>query len=67
MLGNRQSVYPAIDTDYLPNRPASYFWSASPSGGSSSSAWVVAFGYGSAGYDNDRSYDGHVRLVRSGQ
>ena len=59
--------YPAIDTDYLPNRPASYFWSASPSGGSSSSAWVVAFGYGSAGYDNDRSYDGHVRLVRSGQ
>ena len=57
---------PAINLAVFPNTPSSYFWSASPHGYSSYGAWYVAFSNG-AGYGSDRSYNYHVRLVRSGQ
>ena len=57
---------PAINLAVFPNTPSSYFWSASPYGYSSYGAWYVYFGGGSA-YSAYRSYDYHVRLVRSGQ
>ena len=60
-------INPTIDTDYFPNTPASYFWSASPSGDSSSYAWGVHFRNGLAYGYYPRSGNYHVRLVRSGQ
>ncbi|PQJ97486.1 hypothetical protein CXB77_00910 [Chromatium okenii] len=57
---------PAIDTDYFPNTPSSFFWPGSPNAGYSNSAWSVTFSTGGAdGYD--RNYDFCVRLVRGGQ
>ena len=57
---------PAINLAVFPNTPSSYFWSASPYGRSSDNAWNVYFYDGYASYYG-RSYDNHVRLVRSGQ
>ena len=59
-------TYPSIDIDYFPNTQYSYFWSASPAGDSSDSAWYVHFMHGTdAPYY--RSNNSHVRLVRAGQ
>ncbi|MCG5548799.1 DUF1566 domain-containing protein [Halorhodospira halochloris] len=57
---------PAIDEDFFPNTASSYFWSASPSAGSSGGAWYVNF---SNGYDRGllKSHSRRVRLVRGGQ
>lgn len=57
---------PTIDTTWFPNTQGSAFWSASPSVGSSYSAWFVYFYDGSV-YDYGRSYSYYVRLVRAGQ
>ena len=63
---NNGKVNPAIDEDYFPNTPSSYFWSSSPDAINSSYAWIVYFYNGS-----DNSYYRHntyrVRLVRAGQ
>ena len=59
--------YPAIDTDYFANTPASLFWSASPYAYSSYNASYVYFGDGYAGSYYGRSSSNNVRLVRSGQ
>ncbi len=65
-LADRGRVNPAIDPAYFPNTLASFFWSASPYAGNSDDAWYVYF-YDSFNYWGDRSYAGHVRLVRAGQ
>jgi hypothetical protein len=57
---------PAIDTDYFPNTPSTWFWSASPNANYSDDAWHVHFNLGGDGHstkDDDRA----VRLVRGGQ
>ena len=58
---------PAIDLPFFPNTPPSSFvWSGSPYAGHSAFAWYVGFGNGGANGGN-RSFNGHVRLVRAGQ
>ena len=57
---------PAIDTNYFPNTPGTYFWSASPVAYYSYGAWGVSFDYGHA-YYGTRCSRLQVRLVRSGQ
>jgi len=55
---------PAIDTARFPNAPASWFWSATPSGTDPAYAWYVNFGTGASG-PNGYRLDRHlVRLVR---
>ncbi|OFZ68870.1 MAG: hypothetical protein A2V79_06365 [Betaproteobacteria bacterium RBG_16_56_24] len=56
---------PAIDATAFPVTPASWFWSASPYVGDSTSAWFVLAGYVSSG--SRSSVGAHVRLVRAGQ
>ena len=65
-LVERNAVSPAINTAVFPNTPASLFWSASASAGSSAYAWNVDFGNG---YDDPgyRASTFSVRLVRGGQ
>ena len=59
-------INPAIDTDYFPNTPWSYFWSASPYGSSSNNAWAVYSSYGQVESPNlNAGYS--VRLVRFGK
>jgi hypothetical protein len=54
---------PAIDSNYFPNTPSSWFWSGSPYAGY---AWYVDFSYGNA--DDHYRYNTYsVRLVRGGQ
>ena len=57
--------HPTIDTEYFPNAPSSWFWSASAFAGNTSSAWGVEFltYFCIAG---PKSYYGGVRLVRGG-
>ena len=57
---------PTIDTKYFPNTQSSRYWSASPIADISNYAWLLYFHNGYDGYDY-RSYNDHVRLVRSGQ
>ena len=57
---------PAIDPTYFPNTPPNWFWSGSPYAGYSNYAWYVYFNDGYA-YNDYRSYNYHVRLVRAGQ
>ena len=59
-------TYPAIDENYFPNSASSFYWSSSPNAYGSSYAWGVHFVNGYDGSDN-RSSNGRVRLVRSGQ
>ena len=57
---------PAIDTNYFPNTPGSYFWSALPNVDSFDAyAWYVNFSDGDVYYAG-RGVNRHVRLV-SGQ
>jgi hypothetical protein len=59
--------YPAIDTDWFPNTPSSWFWSSSPFAGGSNGAWGVDFGYGGVNYGDYKGYALYVRLVRGGK
>ena len=54
---------PSIDSTAFPSTPAAWFWSSSPLAGSSSFAWLVYFGNGSAYYDGVSATDS-VRCVR---
>ncbi len=54
---------PAIDPNAFPSTPSNWFWSSSPSAGSSSVAWVVDFSYGVT-TDGGVSGTGNVRCVR---
>jgi hypothetical protein len=57
---------PAIDPDYFPNTDSDWFWTSDIYAPNPAGAWGVYFGNGGT-YAYDRSNDGHVRLVRSGQ
>ncbi|MBV5311310.1 DUF1566 domain-containing protein, partial [Chromatium okenii] len=57
---------PAIDTDYFPNTPCSWFWSSSPYADYSNYAWHVAFDDGNPDFDT-RGKENYVRIVRGGQ
>ena len=65
-LVEHQCVDPAINLTRFPNASNHWLWSSSAVAGSSNSAWLVGFSHGYAlwGY---RSYNGQLRLVRSGQ
>jgi hypothetical protein len=58
-------VGPAVDPEYFPNTPDSYYWSATPYSGDRSVAWYVSFNHGSASH-GFRDFALHVRLVRGG-
>lgn len=57
---------PAIDTDWFPNTPSTWFWSSSPYASNSLDAWYVGFDFGNVLWDS-KSHDYRVRLVRAGQ
>ena len=59
-------INPAIDTEYFPDTPSTWFWSSSSVAGYPDSAWLVYFYDGSV-YDYYKLYDSAVRLVRGGQ
>ena len=57
---------PSIDINYFPNTRSDWYWSASPNANGSNNAWLLYFNYGN-GSNDSRFFNGHVRLVRSGQ
>jgi hypothetical protein len=60
-------INPMIDTTFFPNTKPSFFWSASPKNASNAlSAWGVLF-FGGNVFNNFRSDERSVRLVRGGQ
>ena len=65
-LAARDRYDPAINSTVFPNTPSDLYWSASPNADSSNDAWRLDVYNGYDDYDN-RSDNGHVRLVRSGQ
>jgi hypothetical protein len=54
---------PTINTTYFPNTVSIWYWSSSPSAGSSSDAWFVSFDWGYS-YLNLKDFNSFVRLVR---
>ncbi len=54
---------PSIDTAYFPNTQSYWFWSSSPSASYSNHAWFVFFS-GGGSYDDFKSSNFFVRLVR---
>ena len=57
---------PAIDTNYFPNTPSTWFWTSDIYAPDPARAWVVYFDDGNS-YAGSQSSVLHVRLVRSGQ
>ena len=53
-----------IDVGFFPNTRFNYYWSSSPSAGSSDDAFGVSFSGGNV-YRGSRNIDLSVRLVRS--
>lgn len=66
-LADRTRYKPAIDTDFFPNTPSSWFWSSTVDASSPSvCAWFVDFDYGSSFWSLQHGV-GFVRAVRPGQ
>jgi hypothetical protein len=60
-----QSAAPAIDVTAFPGTPSSYFWSSSPQAGSSNTALMVNFDFGStSGLAAPLAATHNVRCVR---
>lgn len=57
---------PTIRLGAFPTTPSDFYWSSSPTVGSSDYAWGVYFSLGRVG-DGIRSYSDAVRLVRASQ
>jgi hypothetical protein len=55
---------PAIDATYFPNTPRNYFWSSTPTAGSSNDAWIVDFNVGDTGGGEGAGNTLNVRCVR---
>ncbi len=61
-----QCYSPIINDTIFPSTASNFsdqYWSSSPYADYSYNAWIVVFSNGSVNYNN-RSYGGHVRLVR---
>lgn len=65
-LADKGCANPAIDSTAFPSTPSGWYWSSSPTVGTSSRAWNVDFGNGNVN-DNDRVNPYAVRLVRANQ
>lgn len=66
-LADRTRYEPAIDTDFFPETPSSWFWTSTIDASSPSGcAWVVSFLSGDSDWDG-QSGEGFVRAVRPGQ
>ena len=66
-LADRTRSEPAINVDFFPDTPSSWFWSSTPWASSPSDcAWVVAFSGGTSYYYGQNG-EHCVRAVRSGQ
>jgi len=66
-LADRTRCDPAIDKDFFPDTPSSWFWSSTPWASSPAGcAWYVSF-YGGNSLCLDQYDEGFVRAVRSGQ
>jgi len=66
-LADRTRYEPAIDTDYFPETPSSWFWASTVDASSPfDCAWYVSFSYGYSSWDFQGS-EGFVRAVRPGQ
>ncbi|MBV5277413.1 DUF1566 domain-containing protein, partial [bacterium] len=65
-LVKRDTSNPAIDRTAFPNTSSERYWSSTIYTPNPAYAWYVHFGNGGTGAGN-QSYNGHVRLVRSGQ
>jgi hypothetical protein len=61
----KQGSKPTIDGAAFPNTPTTVYWSSSPHSDDSRLAWSANF-YSGRSYGSYRSYNGAVRLVRSG-
>lgn len=59
----RAAVAPTIDGAFSPS-PSAWFWSSSPSVGSSGSVWVVGFALGHTSFGGDTTNLLHLRCVR---
>jgi hypothetical protein len=57
---------PAIDGDYFPGTLSDWYWSNDDYAPDPADAWYVSFNNGDT-YAGDKTGNGHVRLVRSGQ
>jgi uncharacterized protein DUF1566 len=67
LLADRTRSDPAIDTDFFPETPSSWFWTSTPWASSPAVyAWLVGFGNGYSGATYQYS-EYYVRAVRPGQ
>ncbi len=57
---------PAINETLFPATTSNWYWTSSPYADFGGGAWFVFFGYGGTDY-GDKSLNGYVRVVRSGQ
>jgi hypothetical protein len=64
-LADKACQNPAIDSAAFPATPSSWFWTSSPSSGSSNFAWVVYFHDGYVYGYYFRNYSFLLRLVRA--
>ena len=66
-FADRTRYEPAIDTDFFPDTPSSWFWSSTVDASSPSvCAWYVSFYYGHSHWYYQYN-EGFVRAVRPGQ
>lgn len=66
-LVDRGCLSLAIDPVAFPGTPPASYWSSSPDAADSTIAWSVAFDTGGVENYNGRSFNLHVRLVRTSQ
>lgn len=59
----KEGSSPTICEEAFPDTPEGYFWTSTPHANDASDAWVVYFSNGCT-FGLNRSYYGHVRLVR---
>ena len=62
----RQCVSPSVNAGVFPATVNTFYWSASPYAGSSTTAWGVGF-YGGFEVASVKTNTNYVRLVRGGQ
>ena len=63
LLVDRSRYEPAINTDFFQDIQSDWYWSKTPAGWSSASAWGVSFGHGLVNLSH-RGYGGFALAVR---